>query len=210
MDSSTAKAFISAGKAIFTIENPDGKYFTFKVTRMTDAADKLLDKAFVSLLTGPENTKNYNYMGLLDMKTGAVTATRNSKISPDALSFKVAVWFGFVGTAETLDAQKLYGSFNLSPDDVQSIIVVQSGKLILDEETEGRNLVSERPQVLAVFHIGKHYSSHTATLDGAIEIIKSWIDDLDDQNDIMRIFGLVTGAENIRAIGDQRIGWDLP
>ena len=39
---------------------------------------------------------------------------------------------GFVGTAETLDAQKLYGSFNLSPDDVQSIIVVQSGKLILD------------------------------------------------------------------------------
>ena len=117
---------------------------------------------------------------------------------------------GFVGTAETLDAQKLYGSFNLSPDDVQSIIVVQSGKLILGEETEGRNLVSERPQVLAVFHIGKHYSSHTATLDGAIEIIKSWIDDLDDQNDIMRIFGLVTGAENIRAIGDQRIGWDLP
>lgn len=93
MDSSTAKAFISAGKAIFTIENPDGKYFTFKVTRMTDAADKLLDKAFVSLLTGPENTKNYTYMGLLDMKTGAVTATRNSKISPDALSFKVAVWF---------------------------------------------------------------------------------------------------------------------
>ena len=93
MDTQTAKQFISAGNAIFTIENKEGKHYTFKVRRMEDnATHMILDTAFISLLTGPENTKNYTYLGILDLREGTVRRTRNSKIEPSAISWKVAEW----------------------------------------------------------------------------------------------------------------------
>jgi hypothetical protein len=86
------KEFITAGKAIFTIENPDNfradwkkknneepkPHYTFRVKFKAASAE--FDEAyFVQLLTGPDNTANYSYIGLLNPATGEVRLTGNSK-----------------------------------------------------------------------------------------------------------------------------------
>ncbi len=52
--------FLKAGKARFTVDNGKGTHFTFQVK----ANKKDKNVFFVSLLTGPDNTKDYTYMGL--------------------------------------------------------------------------------------------------------------------------------------------------
>lgn len=51
--------FLLAGKALFTVANGKGEHLTFKVNKAKQG-----DKYFVSLLTGPQNTSDYTYMGL--------------------------------------------------------------------------------------------------------------------------------------------------
>jgi len=55
------KNFLTAGKAIFTVSNPTGTRYTFKVSKPRDKEDCPF---FVSLLTGPDNWANYTYMGI--------------------------------------------------------------------------------------------------------------------------------------------------
>ena len=57
-------SFVRAGRAIFTVSNDKGDHYTFRV-KAKDFADGTGTKHFVSLLTGPENTSNYTYMGML-------------------------------------------------------------------------------------------------------------------------------------------------
>ena len=68
------KAFISAGHAIFTIDNGKGEHFTFRVVKREDDASGYLDFAFVAVLTGPDNTKNYTYIGMLDLRDTSIPA----------------------------------------------------------------------------------------------------------------------------------------
>lgn len=76
------KDFITAGKAIFTLEIPayfSAKYgtkphYTWKVSKPKNSASFL----FVALLTGPDNTKDYKYLGLLFPRNGFVTLTGKS------------------------------------------------------------------------------------------------------------------------------------
>ena len=70
------KTFILAGKAIFTLQGASNRY-TFKVTRK-DPSEGYAVAYFVSLLTGPENTTDYTYLGMLDCVTGQVRLTRKS------------------------------------------------------------------------------------------------------------------------------------
>jgi hypothetical protein len=79
MDIVAAKKFISAGNAIFTIDNGKGEHFTFKVKTPDDAL-QALDFGFISLLTGPDNGRDYTYMGTVDFRDGTARETRNSKI----------------------------------------------------------------------------------------------------------------------------------
>ncbi len=46
--------------ATFTVENPNGDYYTFKLRRPNGEAPM-----FVGLLTGPNNEADYTYLGLL-------------------------------------------------------------------------------------------------------------------------------------------------
>jgi len=104
LDIADAKRFILAGNAYFTIENgkagDEYQRFTFRVSKPDDnAASSVLDYYFVSVLTGPDNTKNYTYMGMLDGRHeqwqpngGTFRETKGSKIRHDALSWKVFDW----------------------------------------------------------------------------------------------------------------------
>lgn len=71
--------FIKAGNAIFTIKNEEtGNRFTFRVCKHTEK--KLW---FVKVLTGPENTTNYSYIGTI-FEDGIYRITKKSAFKSDA------------------------------------------------------------------------------------------------------------------------------
>jgi len=57
-------SFVLAGKATFTVSNPTGEHYTYKVRRKKATPSGEL--YFISMLTGPDNTYDYTYMGILD------------------------------------------------------------------------------------------------------------------------------------------------
>lgn len=79
--------FVTAGKAIFTVQNPEGQRYTYRVNRSRDGRCY-----FVALLTGPDNTSDYRYLGLLDVAQWSIRLTAKSGFLPDSLPVKVARW----------------------------------------------------------------------------------------------------------------------
>lgn len=85
------KKFITAGRAIFTLELPNEfaadkdikPHYTFRV-RKSKATDKWPEAYWVNLLTGPDNTADYMPIGKLDVDTGAVALTKNTKFTLDS------------------------------------------------------------------------------------------------------------------------------
>ena len=87
----TAPRYKSKGKCIFTFVK-DGVSFTYKCT----PNDKD-DFFFISVLCGPDNTKNYKYIGFINYTKSIPVYSygrKSSKISPDAESvvFFQMVW----------------------------------------------------------------------------------------------------------------------
>ncbi len=74
--------FIKAGNATFTIANPDGKRYTFKVKY-----SKKIKQYFAYILTGPSNTSDYTYLGMLF--DDHIVPTKKSKYSVLSLPIKV-------------------------------------------------------------------------------------------------------------------------
>ncbi len=72
-----SKEFVLAGDAIFTIETPDHGHRTYRVQKV-EASLRWPESYFAKLLTGPDNTRSYTYLGKLDPDTGLVTATARS------------------------------------------------------------------------------------------------------------------------------------
>ena len=88
--------FIQAGKAIFTVEVPEAHrpqgakpHYTFKVTSKDDRilADEKI--RFLSLLTGPDNTSDYAYIGILK-SDGNVKLTGASRMTAESYPVKLA------------------------------------------------------------------------------------------------------------------------
>ena len=80
--------YILAGKAIFTIRNPKtGASFTYRVKQPKDCS-----KWFVGVLTGPDNTSNYSYIGFLNEGKQFVYG-RKSRITEGAPSVLAFKWF---------------------------------------------------------------------------------------------------------------------
>lgn len=84
--SSAVPAFLLGGKALLTLSNTNtGSHHTYKV----DAAGKTAEERnaspilFVSVLTGPENTKHYSYIGIVNRRTGEFKLTAKSKLPMD-------------------------------------------------------------------------------------------------------------------------------
>jgi hypothetical protein len=67
------KQFFTGGNATFTVQNPQGEYYTFKLRqpdpkRSFNFRGKSKDEIpfFASLLTGPDNENSYSYIGMFN------------------------------------------------------------------------------------------------------------------------------------------------
>lgn len=91
-----SKDFVVAGKATFTLElNPQyameeslRPHYTFRV-RLKPANGEFGDTYFVQLLTGPDNTSNYQYLGILNPENGQIRCTQKSVIRQDELPVRL-------------------------------------------------------------------------------------------------------------------------
>lgn len=96
------KEFVLAGKAIFTLEIPHewaaehdtSAHYTYKVVLKegsdgSDGKPKRDDVYFVNLLSGPDNTSDYSYVGVLNVASGNVVLTRASKITAECMSYRL-------------------------------------------------------------------------------------------------------------------------
>ena len=85
-----SKEFVLAGKAVFTISN-GSQHYTYKVRHMP-GNDRWPESWYIYLLTGPDNTSDYTYVGVLKARTGAVLLTQKSRYTEDSLPVKVVRW----------------------------------------------------------------------------------------------------------------------
>lgn len=81
--------FILAGKSVFTlVSEKTSTRYTYSVAKA-----KRGEAWFVSLLTGPDNTSNYTYLGYITFD-GALSfrLTKKSRLSSDAVPVKAFAW----------------------------------------------------------------------------------------------------------------------
>jgi hypothetical protein len=87
-----AKRFIYGGRAVVTIESEKtGMHYTYKISQKTDDDGKKTP-FFVSLLTGPDNTNDFTYIGVLG-SDGAVKTTKKSSLTAESVPVRA---LGFV------------------------------------------------------------------------------------------------------------------
>lgn len=79
--------FFKGGNALFTISNPNGEHFTYKI-RKPDRDSPY----FVSLLSGPDNENSYTYIGIFEPGPFDLRLTKMSKVKFDTKSVKVLRW----------------------------------------------------------------------------------------------------------------------
>jgi len=63
--------FLTAGRAIFTVSNPKGERYTYRISKKDTERGSIY---FGSLLTGSDNESDYTYMGLVTGDTVRTTA----------------------------------------------------------------------------------------------------------------------------------------
>lgn len=89
--------FVHGGKAIVTVVSKRTKQrFTYKFTRPKQSTRPGQPPTFVSVLSGPDNTTAYSYVGTMFPSKSdplEIVHTAKSRISKDAPSAKAAQWF---------------------------------------------------------------------------------------------------------------------
>jgi hypothetical protein len=71
------KDFILAGNAILTLESEKtGKHLTFRIRKLEDR-----DVWFTSLLTGPDNTSDFTYLGMVKLEGDTISLVLTKKSS---------------------------------------------------------------------------------------------------------------------------------
>lgn len=97
MASALTKLFFTAGNATFTVKVPEAfagangcnLHYTFKIQK-SEPTDRYPNPAhFVKLLTGPDNTGDYSYLGKMDPNTGAVSLSAKSCANDKAWSVRI-------------------------------------------------------------------------------------------------------------------------
>ena len=91
----TNKNFFTGGNAVFTVSNPAGDHYTYRISLPKtdrDGNPATDGPFFTGLLTGPDNTASYTYMGTLNPKTLVVYPTKASKLTPESKPWKVLAW----------------------------------------------------------------------------------------------------------------------
>jgi Family of unknown function (DUF6011) len=94
--SNVTPTFVLAGRAIFTIEVPAETvaktgckpWYTYQVDHVP-ANGQWRETWFVSLLSGPDNRADYQYVGKLDSFTGQTTPTAKSAFKADSFPVRL-------------------------------------------------------------------------------------------------------------------------
>ncbi len=93
------REFITAGRAVFTVANNKGDHYTFRVNHKDECTKEVNGRLvtypeawFINLLTGPDNTSSYTYLGKLDPETGDVTVTHGSRFGESSVPVRVIRW----------------------------------------------------------------------------------------------------------------------
>lgn len=95
-----AKAFVLAGKAVFTIRSlKTGKRYTYRV-RKAPEKQGWAPAWFVSFLTGPDNAASYSYLGMI--RNGEFKLTAKSKMTEASEPVLAFWWLWKVLAAGTL------------------------------------------------------------------------------------------------------------
>ena len=82
--------FLLAGNSTFTVSNPKGEHYTFKVTKSKHSNLNGMYSFFIKVLTGPDI---YTYLGMVvSPHDGYGHVTRASKFNILSLPFKVSNW----------------------------------------------------------------------------------------------------------------------
>jgi hypothetical protein len=90
-DAKSALTFMLAGKATVTFRSAKtGTHFTYKIQLGEKRQPNDPDTWFVKVLTGPDNSNSFTYMGMI--RNGRFGLTRASKIGSDATSYKTFTW----------------------------------------------------------------------------------------------------------------------
>ncbi len=93
IDPSKQLSFIFAGKAIFTlVSQRTGSRYTFAVSKSKPNPQFPKQSFFVGLLAGPDNTRDYRYIGMIP-QGGGFRTTRASKLSMSATPVQAFNWF---------------------------------------------------------------------------------------------------------------------
>lgn len=93
-DTNQIRNFVLAGNATFTLRNENtGNHLTFKV-RQKKVKGNPVTPHFVSVLTGPDNTSNYSFLGtIFNSDLGTYRLGRKSRIGTDSRSNLTFMWF---------------------------------------------------------------------------------------------------------------------
>jgi len=99
------KTFVKAGRAIFTLQDTrTGQRYTFKVNR---SHEKNKEMYFVSVLTGPDNTNSYTYLGIFDtdpIRGLTFRETHRSRVGYP-LTRTAFIWFARLAELVTSDEE---------------------------------------------------------------------------------------------------------
>jgi hypothetical protein len=95
MNRDAIRKFLFAGRAVFTITSTKtGTSFTYRFSEPSAPANEgAIKPIFAAVLTGPDNQRDYTYMGILNANTGVVLPTRASKVAEDAPSYRALNWY---------------------------------------------------------------------------------------------------------------------
>ena len=88
--------FVTAGKATFTLKSVStGVHYTFQVTKAPPKPDfpNRTPIYFVSVLVGPDNTKNYMYFGTISGASMLFKMGAKAKVMDGAKSVQALMWF---------------------------------------------------------------------------------------------------------------------
>ena len=97
-DPADIRRFVTAGNATFTLSSRrTGARYTYNVWQIEHKTDtkKRYEKWIVKLLTGPDNTSNYSYIGMIDnegVQKDEFKTTKASKLTMDSKPVRAFVF----------------------------------------------------------------------------------------------------------------------
>lgn len=105
-----ARRFITAGQAIFTLQGIRDRY-TYRVSKKEpEPGSRFTEPAyFIGLLTGADNTSDYTYIGMLDVRQGQIRLTKASRYTADSSPVKAFNWaIGRIWRGVGIEPARLY------------------------------------------------------------------------------------------------------